>query len=302
MKKNHIYYISNNKSDKIHACIWQPKNPKCILQIAHGMNEYIERYENIAKFFVQHDILVAGNDHLGHGYSSSKENLGFMGKDGHIHMIKDVAYLSKTLKQQFHLPLVILGHSMGSFIVRSYLQYYSDLVDVAFVMGTGYYSHLFISFLKMQLYILGKTNPPTTRLPMIQRLMNSMLSRNVFTNSVDWLSYNKTNIENFRKDILCHFCFTLDGYQNLVALIEDAHQEETFTKVRNNLPIRLMSGKNDPLLLHKNSLLNLLKKYQINGVKNIEMKLFEKMKHEILNEIEYDDVCREILNNIKENI
>lgn len=136
-----LTYKSSDGKNYVHAVKWVPDGePKYILQIAHGMAEHIMRYEDFAKFLNKHGFLVCGEDHLGHGKTAAnKGDLGYFGpKDGHKLVVKDMKKLQDIIKQDYpKTPYFLLGHSMGSFLCREYIETYGDTLDGAIVMGTG---------------------------------------------------------------------------------------------------------------------------------------------------------------------
>ena len=142
MKKTEFYIPSNDGITKLHGYVWAPDvQPRFILQLVHGMVEYIDRYDAFASFLAANDIAVIGHDHLGHGKSITDESrLGFFAeKDGYKIVIDDMHAVTEEGKKRFPgVKNYILGHSMGSFMVRRYLAVYPEAVDGAIIMGTGY--------------------------------------------------------------------------------------------------------------------------------------------------------------------
>lgn len=141
MKKSTLEFLSADKKTKIHAVKWEPEAEiKGILQISHGMVEYIERYEKFAEFLAKEGFVVAGNDHLGHGESVRSQELWgyFAPQHGSDILIQDLEYLRNTLQKEYdNIPYFFMGHSMGSFLVRKYLSKYSTGLYGAIIMGTG---------------------------------------------------------------------------------------------------------------------------------------------------------------------
>lgn len=141
MKKEEIFFLSRDGKTKIHAVKWIPEGkPICILQIVHGMAEYIERYERLASVLTRQGILVTGEDHLGHGKSVGENGIYgyFCAHDPATVVVRDVHRLKKIVQEQYPgVPYLLLGHSMGSFILRNYLSRYGSGIDGAIVMGTG---------------------------------------------------------------------------------------------------------------------------------------------------------------------
>ena len=141
VKKEEFTFDSRDGQSKIHAVRWIPEGKViCILQIIHGMAEYIERYEEVAQYFAQKGILVTGEDHLGHGKSVTENGTYgyFCNQDPATVVVRDVHRLKKMTQEDYPgIPYVIIGHSMGSFILRNYLFRYGTGIQGAIICGTG---------------------------------------------------------------------------------------------------------------------------------------------------------------------
>ena len=142
IKKEDLYFNSRDREHKLHAIRWVPEaeKPVCILQIVHGMTEYIDRYDEFARYMAERGILVVGDDHLGHGKSvRAGEPYGYFCKhDAPTVLVRDEHRLKKLMQKKYaDVPYIILGHSMGSFITRNYLLRYGKGIDGVIIMGTG---------------------------------------------------------------------------------------------------------------------------------------------------------------------
>ena len=140
MRKEEFYFDSSCNTSKIHAVKWVPNGtPLCIVQIVHGMCEYVERYEEFAEFLTDKNIMVVGEDHLGHGKSMGNNPPGYLcKKNPEKVLVEDVHSLKEIISKEYpDIPYVIFGHSMGSFIARNFIQSYGSEVDGAVLCGTG---------------------------------------------------------------------------------------------------------------------------------------------------------------------
>lgn len=141
MKKEEFYFESHDNVSRIHALRYTPDdgNVKAVVQIVHGMAEYVERYEEFAQYLTDRGYAVTGENHLGHGKSVGEGGYGyFCEQDPATVVVRDVHSLKELTKRTFpSVPYIILGHSMGSFILRNYLCRYGDGIDGAVIMGTG---------------------------------------------------------------------------------------------------------------------------------------------------------------------
>ena len=281
MIKEEFYFDSRDGENRIHAVRYTPDdgNVRGIVQIVHGMAEYVERYENLAEFLTKRGILVTGEDHLGHGKSVSEGgSFGyFCEQDPATVVVRDVHRLKKITEEQYpQVPYIILGHSMGSFIARNYLCRYGSGIGGAVIVGTG-----------MQPAGL---------------IFASKAMAGIQRTSSDWLSRNPENVDRYIEDELCGFTFTVNGFQTLFELIRRLQKQENLEKVPQNLPILMVSGAEDPVGDYGKGVHKACDSLKRAGVKNITVKLYENDRHELLNEddaeVAMEDIwqwiCKEI--------
>lgn len=293
-----IYFKSKNQKNNIHAVIYDCKNPKLILQVLHGMSEHIERYEDFAKFLNNHNIILAGNDHLGHGKST--DILGYFGDGDTIeYAVDDVYTLSQKLEEEYKVPIVYLGHSMGSFILRYFISKYNT--DKIILMGTGYINN----FLARTLLILSKIirvfTKKTYRSKILVNLTTKRYAKLVGGTKHDWISYDKDNIKDFTDDPLSGFDFTVNGYTTLANCLLKINKKETINKTNKNTEILFISGEDDPVGDFTKGVKKVYKIYENNGFKNIKLKFLKNMRHEILNEKDKEKTYNIILEYLEES-
>lgn len=290
--KEEITFKSKDNITNIRAVIWMPSTEvKAILQLSHGMVEYIDRYAHFAASLNKRGILVVGNDHLGHGHSVVKAtNLGyFADKDSDKILVEDLYTLTTIMKEKFPgIPYYILGHSMGSFIVRNYINSYSEAIDGAIIVGSGFKNKLttnlgiIISYIS-QFYHHGWYY----RSPLLYKLTNGSFHRKFEEgkdNPLCWLTSDLNIINEYRNNPLSSFRFTCNGYKTLFTLIKKACTKKYANNIRKDLPLLILSGKDDPVGNFGKSIYKLEKIYRSVGIKHISMKLYNGMRHEIINE------------------
>lgn len=297
VKKEEFYFNSRDREHKIHAIKWIPdvEKPVCILQIVHGMAEYIDRYDDFANFLAERGILVVGDDHLGHGKSVRPgEPYGYFCKeDAPTVLVRDEHRLKKMIQKQYEgVPYIILGHSMGSFITRNYLIKYGKGIDGAVLVGTGMPARpvVFagIATAMIQGAILGADHA--------SKLIN-VLSFGTYNKRIpspktpfDWLSRNEDNVRRYIKDPLCGFVFTDNGFRTLFRLIDNLHDVEKLKKMPKNLPVLFLSGEEDPVGDYGRAVKKVYQSYKELGMENVHMKLYPQDRHELLNEVDKEDV------------
>lgn len=221
MRKKEFFYTSTDKIHKIHAVMWVPdhiKYPaaKGIVQISHGMVEYIERYDELARRLNERGFIVTGNDHLGHGKSvRTQEEWGyFTSNRGSAHVVADMHRLSRIVKKQFpDKPYYLLGHSMGSFMARRYMMTYGRELDGAILMGTGNPPKPLIIGGLAAARALELCRGRHYRSEFLKRLMFGSYNcrvKNPKTDN-DWVCSDEKIMEAYNKDPACTFLFTVNG-------------------------------------------------------------------------------------------
>lgn len=306
--KNYIKYKSQDNITEINAVIWTPTVPiKAIVQISHGMIEHIERYDEFANFLNTNGILVCGNDHLGHGSSIMDNNPQgyFAKKDAQNILIEDLYSLTKILKKDYpNVPYFLLGHSMGSFIARNYLAKYSSVLNGALILGTGYQNNFKLNLAIILSYITQFYHRGWFyRSPMLENLTIGKYHK--FFPEKDrhcWLTTDKNKKDNYNRDIKTNFKFTCNAYLTLFRLIKMTNNKKNIKNINNDLPIILLSGKDDPVGNFGKDIYKINDIYKKRGLKNIKMKLYNNMRHEIINEHDRIIVYNDILNFINNNI
>lgn len=306
IQKEEFYFDSREQGQRIHAVKWIPdvEKPFCILQIVHGMAEHIGRYDEFANFLAQKGILVVGDDHLGHGKSVKEGGTYgyFCENDAAGVLVRDEHRLKKLIQEQYPgITYLILGHSMGSFIVRNYLLRYGTGVEGAIIAGTGAPS-------KMTLFMaraLAAIQKPLLGSKHVSRLLDKAAFGSYnkkfqpSKTDFDWLSGDEGNVERYIADPMCGFVFTVNGFATLFKLIYDCGDAEKISNMPKNLPVMLIAGADDPVGNYGRSIEKVYQMYLDHGMTNVQMKLYENDRHELLNEIDkdmvYGDIYRWIL-------
>ena len=306
VKKESFFYESRSGTQKVHAVKWLPAGEvKAVLIIAHGMAEYIERYDEFATYLAGRGILVAGCDYIGHGKSVvGQQKYGyFCSRDAATVLIRDVHRLKKLVQLDYPcVPYIIMGHSFGSFVVRNYICRYGTGVDAVILMGSGMPPKALISvcrfIVNMQALFTGDDKPGTFINKMIFGGYNKMIKG--AASSFSWLSFNKENVDKYDADDLCGFVFTLNGFQTMSEMISRIHNPKNLGKVPADLPVLFVSGTEDPVGDYGEGVRRAKRSLAKAGVKDISLRLYPWGRHEILNEDEKVEVYHDILNWINE--
>ena len=299
--KQEFYYPSKDGRTKIHAIEWIPEGEvSAVLQICHGMVEYIDRYDEFARFLNENGYYVVGHDHLGHGQSVvSEDKLGFFHESkGNACVIEDIHYLRKfTQKKYPDVPYFMLGHSMGSFLLRQYIGLYGNGLAGAIVMGTGSKSDFILAVGKLVCRIFAFVKGWEYRSDLVNSMVFGGFNKKFAheTTGSNWLSRNPVNAQNYAKDPLCNFVFTVNAYYQMFCGIQAVNRQERNEKVPKTLPIFFVAGKEDPVGNFGKSVENIYKNYKSCGIQDVSIKLYEKDRHEILNEVDRRIVFEDLL-------
>lgn len=298
--KNEFYYPSGDGKTKIHAIEWVPEGEvHAVLQMCHGMVEYIDRYHEFAEFLAKRGYYVVGHDHLGHGKSVvSNDKLGyFADTDGNVHVVGDIHQLRVKTEQKYPgIPYFMLGHSMGSFLLRQYLGMYGEGLSGAVVMGTGHQPDVVLAAGKVLCRIIASVKGWEHRSVLVNNMAFGGFNKRfeAETDGSNWLSRNAENARNYAKDPLCTFVFTVNAYYNMFTGIQMVNKQEREGAIPKQLPVFFVAGQDDPVGNYGKSVENISKKYIACGMKDVTLKLYPKDRHEILNEVDRALVYRDI--------
>lgn len=307
MKKYTEKIASTDSKNNLNVIIWETeKEPIGVLQIVHGMAEYIDRYDNFAKYMTEQGFNVIGHDHLGHGHSVSDEHdYGFFAEEnGDKIIIEDMHSVTQYAREKWEeLPNFILGHSMGSFCLRQYLTKYSNDVFGAIIMGTGW--------IPSAAAFLGKTIATNTCKSKGSHTVNPLLIKLTLEpynkpfaparTNCDWLSRDEKQVDLYVNDKLCGFDFTAGAYKDFFTVLEKIAKNRQLIGMRKSLPILITSGSVDPVG-GKKACEKLNAQYKRCGIDDVTLKLWENDRHEILNELDKSDVYDYIYNWLKSRI
>ncbi|MUK89195.1 alpha/beta fold hydrolase [Ornithinibacillus sp. L9] len=292
------FWLTTDDQTEIYLEKWYDPTiaPKAIVQLAHGMVEHIRRYDDFANFLLEHQIFVYGNDHRGHGETGKRQGLmGYLAdEDGFHKTANDLVEITNYIKKEYtDTPLYLFGHSMGSFLVRYYIQQHSQLIDRVILSGTGYYSNI-STFTGMK---IASKLPPKEKSPLMNKIAFGGFNRKIShpKTNFDWLSRDDDIVHAYMEDPYNGFIPTARFFYDLMNGLHAIHNREKNKGIRQDLPILLISGDADPVGNFGQGVwktANLLKNAGLNDVTTM---LFEGGRHEILNEVNKQQVYESIL-------
>ncbi len=280
---------------------WVPEgDAKAVIQIAHGMAEHAARYARPADAFTKTGYIVYANDHRGHGKTAKDlDKRGQLGPGGWESMVKDMKQLTDIIKKENPgLPVFLLGHSMGSFLSQAYIQQWgSDLKGVILSGTNGHMPKLLLVLGKMMAKGDMKKkgpNAPGTKMDKMSFGSYNKKFEPVKT-KFDWLSRDEAEVKKYVEDQWCGFVAPTSFYVDLLTILDTIWKKAREAKIPKDLPIYMFSGSKDPVGNNTKGVIPLFNRYQKLGIKDVSKKFYEGGRHESFNEINRDEVYKDVI-------
>lgn len=306
--KETFYYDSTCGTARIHAVRYLPEGtPRAVLQITHGMCEFIERYEDFAAYLCEHGFVVTGNDHLGHGGSvTSPEAFGYFAEgDANAVVLADVHTLTTITKEAYPgLPYFLLGHSMGSFYARQYLGTYGDELTGAIVMGTGCQPQALVRAGKLITSLLAVFKGWRHRSRFVDNMAFGSYNKRFEPSRTpkDWLTKDTAIVDAYLADERCTFVFTLNAYHAMFSGIDRLYGKALLAAMPKDLPVLFTAGEDDPVGDFGAGVKRAAAMFRECGMTNVQEKLYPGDRHEILNETDRAQVYADMLAWLEEHL
>ncbi|WP_201527595.1 alpha/beta fold hydrolase [Psychrobacter frigidicola] len=301
---------SSDHTHYLHHTFFEPTDTpkggevKATLLIVHGMAEHSGRYADFAQFLANHGIAVATYDQLGHGQTiKAPDELGFFGDEHPVQsLLKDVIIMADALEARYpKAPHFIMGHSMGSFIVRTVLKHHAQEFTGAILMGTADANPLVKMVLPIN-RILAKAapkKPNTVFADTMNKVLNAQLDNRISSSEFAWLSEDTANIKAYEADPLTGFTFTNNGFMTLFTLMQAGLHKGWASTITKNFPMLFVSGENDPIGNMGRGVRDIISNLHKQKFSKVDARLYPNMRHEILHEQHPSVVYYDILNWIK---
>lgn len=301
MSRKDLNIPSKDGVHRLHVVLWEPVGePKAVVQISHGMVEMIDRYEDFALFLNRHGYVVIGNDHLGHGQTAGNDaDLGyFCPRNMSATVVADLHRVTKCAKKKYkNKPYFLLGHSMGSFMARRYLMTYGMELDGAVICGTGSQSWFTLA--------AGTVVANAIRLILSDRYRSRLLERSAFGSYLkripnartksDWMTRDTKIVDYCKSNKYCSFDFTINGYRTLFEVLFFIQKKQNIDRIPKELPLFFIAGGQDPVGHYGKDVRNVSSSYEKAGVEDVSLKIYQEDRHEVLNELDRDQVYTDVL-------
>ena len=271
---------------------------RAIVQLSHGMVEFIDRYKPLAEYLAARGILVTGNDHLGHGGSiRTRADYGYFAEpDGNRAVLDDLHAMTALTKQLYPgVPYFLLGHSMGSFYARQYLCEWGSELDGAIILGTGFQPKALVAFARTVCRVLAVFFGWQHRSRLVAELSFLGYNKGLEGRTThDWLNRDAAEVDKYLADERCTFTFTLNAYYSMFSGILRLHDPAFLARMPKDLPLLFLAGTADPVGDRGKGVLRAIQSLKAAGVQNIRCKLYPGARHELLVETNRQEVFADI--------
>ena len=287
-------FLSSDKRTQLHGMLWdvQEVPVRAVLQICHGVAEHIARYDKFARALNERGIVVAGHDHLGHGKSLPEGDTPVYFGEGNTWdtVVDDIYVLHQRLRQRYPgVPLCIMGHSMGSFLTRTYLIRYPGTVKAAVIMGTGWQSRAAVNGGLALANAIAAVSGESATSDVVTELAFGSYNKLFAPNrtKVDWLSADEENVDAYIADPMCGADATVGLFRQMLHGIRFNQRMSHLRRMDREVPVLFVSGDKDPVGGCGKGVVQTYEAFKAAGMRDCTLKLYPELRHEILNERAY---------------
>lgn len=296
VKKRQETIISKKDGLPLSLMMMEPEGKaRGIVQFSHGMAEHKERYEDFMNYLASRGYITVIHDHRGHGASvKSKKDLGYFYTEEMDGIVDDLYQVTTFIKERYpNLDITLFSHSMGTLVARCYLKKYDKAIQKLVLCGPPTQNNLVGTaiFLAKIENLFGKAKTPNT---LLNRLTFGSYNKG-FKEENEWICSNLETVRNYNQDPLCGFIFTTNGFFNLFEMMKEAYNKKGWNIENSTLPIYMIAGREDPVIQSEKKFYQLITFLKEMGYQNIVAKLYDKKRHELLNETGREEIYQDIL-------
>jgi alpha-beta hydrolase superfamily lysophospholipase len=302
------FNFEDSRKENIFVYKWESvRKPKAVVQISHGMAEHAGRYDRFARALVKEGFAVYANDHRGHGRTAkTHDNEGiFADKDGWNLCISDMQELTGIIKkEQPGVPVFLFGHSMGSFLAQGYISKYGAGIDGCILSGTAGNGGSLVTMGNLIAKTISSVHGRNRKSRVLDKMSFGSYN-NAFkptSTSFDWLSRDNEEVNKYINDEWCGFVCTAGFFADLTSGLKWTHKKETMDKIPKHLPICFLAGDKDPVGNRTESIKKLIREYSQLGITDLSWTFYRDARHEILNEVNRDEVTGDIVGWLSQHI
>ena len=293
------FWFDSCGAGKIHCCKWTPEaQPKAVLQIVHGIAEFVERYDAFARYLNELGFVVVAEDHMGHGQSINGESIQGYFHGGWFNGVADTYHLLEETKKEYpDLPYVLFGHSMGSFMARTILCRYPDCgIAAAIICGTGWQPTIALPALLKVVGAICAKNGEQKPSELLQKIVFGGYNKKVEhqRTEFDWLSRDAKIVDDYIAHPLCGFTASCGLLRDMMTGIYYIQKAENLEKMRKDLPVFFVAGGDDPVGEYGKGVFQAAAAFEKIGMQDVSVRVYPLCRHEILNEINREEVFGDI--------
>lgn len=302
--KSNSLWLTMDDGAKVYVRVWEPSGgdgyrPRAVLQIAHGMTEHISRYDDFASFLASRGVAVVGDDHRGHGHTGEKaDSIGYLAdSNGFDRVVDDLRAINEWVGERWPgVPMFLMGHSMGSMLARRYIQQYASTVSGVILMATagdpGFLGKLGRWLARLEMKRRGPRHPSMFLSALVFGGYNKKVPRP--KTAFDWLSRDRAAVDAYVADPWCGFAPSAGFYFDLLTGLQLIHDDALVARIPKHMPLLFVTGDADPVGGYGKGVERVIAQYKRHGLRNIESITYPGARHELLNELNKDDVYRDI--------
>ena len=287
---------------EIFSSLWLPDEgqPKAVVQLVHGISEYVNRYDSLARYLADHGFAVCGEDHLGHGRTGKQDSkFGYFARhDGWTLVTADVRTLRQRMGEKYpDIPYFLLGHSMGSFLTRTYLCRYPGEVSGAILSGTGQEPSLIVGAGKLLASLISRFRGPEHISPLVHSLALGAYNKQFAPNrtTADWISRDEAVVDTYMADPFCQIMPTVSLYRDMMGGLQYIANPRALSQMDPDTPVYIYSGDQDPVGANGAGVRKVHGFFEAHGTKDLSLKLYEGGRHEMHNELNRGEVFADVL-------
>lgn len=298
---------SSNKINDLYIRCYLPDGPvRATVQIAHGLAEYVTRYDDFMQFLANEGYAVYGNDHIGHGNSIHEGRHGYVGeRAGWSTMVSDLLQLHKLIANTHpDVPHFLFGHSMGSFLARTFMIKYGQLLDGCIVCGTGHPLKAVTLGARALAAVEIKRHGAGYYSEMLDGVMNKQYNGGYDNprTAFDWISSDPNRVDEYIADPLCGFVPTAGLLSEILRGIDFITTQRNIEKMPKDLPVYIISGADDPVGELSQGVIRCYKAFMKAEMQDVSLKLYPGLRHEIMLETNRDEVMSDVLNWLNDKV
>ncbi len=299
-------FVQASDGHELYTSTHAAGNPKAHVHIIHGMAEHSGRYDRFIRSLVQEGYTVTAHDQRGHGKTAERNGMAgfFAEQDGFSRVVSDVEEVVQHLRRSIgELPLVVIGHSMGSFVARRYLQLYSDRVSCAVLSGTGGHPGIALAAGKLAARSFGRIKGKAEKNPFLGTLIFGSYNKSFLgePSKFAWLSRNPDTVKGFETDPWCGFNMTSQFYVDLFDGLDVIHRPAEVARIRKSLPVLFISGSVDPVGAKGSGVFQAAGQFQQAGMDTVKIYMAEEARHEVLHELDAETSQKVMIDWINEH-